>query len=1233
MSGNGNSLYTDKKDRTMEYIAYACLFVFAIFVSIHACIAYDLMIRAGQEGDVITAIANAFSRLETSPFDLYFTSYTLKGVGFTALCMAIAGISWFSVERKTRFGKEHGSAGYATRKDVLKFTDESDDDRNMLFAKDVYFSLNTRKTRRNNNIVIVGGSGSGKTRFFAKPNIMQAHTSYVCTDPKGELLRSTGKLLEDEGYVIRVFNLIETDHSDCYNPFHYIHKESDIFKLINQLIKSTNPKESSGSSDPFWEKSEQLLLESCMLYLWYMCPKEEQNFKSVMDLIRIADASEEDENQKSRLDILFENLAKEKGETFLPVRQYNIYKKASGKTAKSILISVGARLQTFNLPEVENITITDTLHLDEIGDRKTALYIVISDADGSLNFLASLLYTQLFDSLYFKADFGELEWKNDHILYRSPESLVVKRDKLKALYQEYTTTIGELKKEDLFHEILDLLDQIEDEFGLISPKIGKKITKKFIDTHVDNINSQLLRLRDRSITLHKYCGDLETIHKSLKTLYKKNKLNRFTYETPKLKNMTPFERKEIDVLVDLFKIEMRLHKEFGLELPSHTEKVMGIFNRPITSKQRIKLVAKLIKSANGLLLEMENSEVLYGTRESFEDKRTKLTLLSEEIAKKEKLITELSKRQTAEREKIKKDIVKIKEQMHNIELIAKYEFGIDDLTKRHRNGGRLPTHVRCILDEFANISPIPDFSKLVATMRSREISVNIILQNQSQLKAMYEKEWESIIGNCDTYIFLGGQEQSTTETISKRLGKETIDKRSQGTSKGRQGSSSENWDTLGRELLFDFEVGQLPNDECIIFIRGAKPIRAKKYPLEEHPRYKLLGEPDNPSDPRLYDFYSKFNTVKTAKGVDHRRLLMDGEYKKILTERITEYIDRLDMRKTFETISTKDSMLLMRNNIEGFTASRFEKEKEEFKDAVIRKNVILEIEKRLRDKEVDLEMTGAYDRLRNVTTKDISSVLTLSLQAFTGMDETQTETTEETKATLYNESRESAQESISRIEEAKQEKVAENKKQETPEPADSSSSSGNLQDNLDGSLDTMPPSDSIINANAQTKSEDTQEQEGALEKMEQDKPLEKEVSSASEEEKETSSVVSYDFKTAQKVQKAGTIDDMVSFFTKETDEKETQDQTTIPSSENEEEEVKEEETSMESFEEPDNNSEETVLDSNKETEVDYGVSSLSDSDSMDEFGFLHAETSAIDDIEEDVEVSEDDEDDMGYEEE
>lgn len=453
-------------------------------------------------------------------------------------------------------------------------------------------SLNTRQHRENLNVLVIGGSGSGKSRFYVKPNIMQLNTSYVVTDPKGELLRSCGRLLKKAGYDIRVFNLIDMSHSNNYNPFNYVYdrdgnvNKSYVLKMINCLMKNTK-KEGSSGGDQFWDDATQALLLAISFYLLEKAEPQDRNFGMVMKVMKLAEISEQDENMKSQLDEMMDELYAENPYS-MAVTYYKDFKKAPAETAKSILISAAVRLQAFNLPEVGNLTFTDNIHLDTLGDKKTALFVIIPSSDATFNFLAAMMYTQLFDTLYDTANF-------------------------------------------------------------------------------------------------------------------------------------------------------------------------------------------------------------------------------------------------------------------------KY-------------GGRLPVHVRCLLDEFANIGTIPDFDKLLATMRSMEISANIIIQNLAQLKKMYDKSWEIVTGNCDSLLFLGGQEASTLEAISKSLGKETIDVVSQNRTRShRNNSSSENNSIMGRELMTPDELKVMPPMECVLIIRAFYPFQCHKFNIEKHPNYKYLEDSNK-------DYAYEVEKIKTLSMPDNAEL-------------------------------------------------------------------------------------------------------------------------------------------------------------------------------------------------------------------------------------------------------------------------------------------------------------------------------------------------------------------------
>lgn len=495
-------------------------------------------------------------------FQLHYTEYTIKSVLVCTLLYA-AGIGiFYSSQKNYRRGEEHGSARWGDARQICKKYSQKPYSQNILLTQNFRISLDTHKHRRCLNILVVGGSGAGKSRGFALPNIMQCCCSMVITDPKAELLRKTGGLLEKKGYEVRVFDLINPDTSFCYNPFEYVHDDKDVLRLISNLIQNTTPK-GSQSSDPFWEKSETALLQALMLYLLHEAPPEEQNFAMIMEMLGSAQVKEEDEDYESPLDILFDRLEMRDPDS-IAVKQYHIYKQAAGKTAKSILISVGVRLAAFNLPQIAKLTNTDELDLSSMGERKVALFCCIPDADTSLNYLVGMIYSQLFQTLYYMAD--------------------------------------------------------------------------------------------------------------------------------------------------------RVH------------------------------------------------------------------------------------------------------------------------------GGALPVPVNCIMDEFPNVSLPNEFEKILATCRSRSIYCSIIIQNMSQLKALFKDSWESLVGNCDEFLYLGGNEKETHKYVSELLGKETIDTNTYGQTKGKSGSYSTNFQQSGRELLQPDEVRMLDNQNALLFIRGERPILDAKYDLMKHPNIRYTED-------------------------------------------------------------------------------------------------------------------------------------------------------------------------------------------------------------------------------------------------------------------------------------------------------------------------------------------------------------------------------------------------------
>lgn len=508
-------------------------------------------------------LMGCFSKLLEHPFAIRWTVHTPKFMA-GALVLYVFGIILYQSSRQNRRpGEEHGSAHWGSVRQINRKYRDKDPANNVILTQHLQMSLNGRRHQRNLLQIVVGGSGSGKTRFVVKPNVYLANTSYICTDPKGELARSAIPLLLEEGYVIRVFDLVDLAQSDCYNPFHYIRSDADVLKLMANFIRNTTPK-NAHANDPFWEKSETALDCALMLYLLHEAPPEEQTMEMMLTMLEYGAAKEGDGDHKSPLDLLFDALEEEEP-NHIALRQYKVFKQAPSETAMSILITAAVRLAPFTLPEVQRITATDNMELEKLGERKQAIFCIIPDSnDASLNFLVGMLYTQAFQELYYQAD--------------------------------------------------------------------------------------------------------------------------------------------------------KVH------------------------------------------------------------------------------------------------------------------------------GGSLPVPVRLMFDEFANVSLPDGYARLQATMRSRNIMATIILQNISQLKALFKDDWEGIIGNADAFIYLGGNEQSTHKYVSELLGKETIETATHSQSKGRNGSYSQNFQQAGRELLTPDEVRMLDNRYALVLLRGEAPVIDKKYDLLRHPNIKRTAD-------------------------------------------------------------------------------------------------------------------------------------------------------------------------------------------------------------------------------------------------------------------------------------------------------------------------------------------------------------------------------------------------------
>ena len=497
-----------------------------------------------------------------NPFQIELCEDSLKTVLVLLLCYGFGIGIYFSTRRNYRRREEHGSAKWGDARAVNKKYCQTPKSENKLMTQNVSIGLNAKKHRRNLNTLVCGGSGAGKTRFYCKPNLMQANTSFVILDPKGEIVRDVGKLLEAKGYEIKVLDLISMKKSHCYNPFVYLRSDNDIQRLVTNLFKSTTPK-GSQSNDPFWDTAASMLLLALVFYLHYEAPEDEQNFAMIMEMLRAGAIEDEEEPRPSPLDNLFSELEYENPD-HIALKYYHSYHSGSAKTLKSIQITLAARLEKFNLESLASLTSTDELELETLGEKKTALFALIPDNDTSFNFLVSILYTQLFQQLFYSAD--------------------------------------------------------------------------------------------------------------------------------------------------------------------------------------------------------------------------------------------------------------------------------------HIHGGSLPIPVHFLMDEFANVSLPDDFDKILSVMRSRSVSVSIILQNLAQLKALFEKQWESIVGNCDEFLYLGGNEQSTHKYVSELLGKSTIDTNTYGKSEGRSGSYSTNYQISGRELLTPDEVRMLDNRYAILFIRGERPVLDFKYDILKHPNVALTAD-------------------------------------------------------------------------------------------------------------------------------------------------------------------------------------------------------------------------------------------------------------------------------------------------------------------------------------------------------------------------------------------------------
>ncbi|ANW85401.1 TrsK-like protein [Streptococcus anginosus] len=577
----------DKEKFLKQNIPYLAFFYVGNIFSHH--------VRAYTGGDVIDKIFQGILELNTMSFiPSIHGADILMGVGVAAIIKFIVYTKGKNA-KKFRQGKEYGSARWGTRKDIEPYVDEKFQN-NILLTQTERLTMNGRpanpKYARNKNVLVIGGSGSGKTRFYVKPNLMQMHSSYCVTDPKGTIVVECGKMLEDNGYEIKILNTINFKKSMKYNPFAYLRSEKDILKLVQTIIANTKG-EGEKAGEDFWVKAEKLYYTALIGYIFYEAPREEKNFATLLDMIDASEVREDDETYMNPIDRLFEALEK-KEPTHFAVKQYKKYKLAAGKTAKSILISCGARLAPFDIQELRDLMKEDELELDTLGDRKTALFVIISDTDDTFNFVVSIMYSQLFNLLCDKAD---------------------------------------------------------DEYG-----------------------------------------------------------------------------------------------------------------------------------------------------------------------------------------------------------------------------GRLPVHVRCLLDEFANIGLIPKFEKLIATIRSREISASIILQAQSQLKAIYKDNADTIVGNCDSTLFLGGKEKTTLKELSETLGKETIDLYNTSETRSNANSYGLNYQKTGKELMSQDEITVMDGSKCIFQLRGVRPFLSDKFDITKHKNYKLLEDFNKKNAFDIEEYIKRKGKVKLNRNTVITRL-------------------------------------------------------------------------------------------------------------------------------------------------------------------------------------------------------------------------------------------------------------------------------------------------------------------------------------------------------------------------
>lgn len=599
-----------------------------------------LLNGAWHQGIEFGDFVNNMTQVLSYPLRDYYNESTLKAVIIFEIIFAMVMLMYYTSQRTMMPGREYGTARLATPKEINKVIKDKDDGKNRILSQNVRMSLDTRLTKLNNNVLIIGGSGSGKTFYEVKPNLMQRNSSFIITDPKGEILRSEGEMLKANGYNVKVINLLEMDKSDCYNPFVYLREETDVVKLVTNIMSNTTPKNAT-SSDPFWDKAEGLFLQSLFYYVWLETPIAKRNMATVMELIGKAEVTEKDKPSELDKQMSFLEHTSPLGANHPAVKQYKKCMRGAGDTIRSIIISANSRLAKLENKQVLRLLSKDDLNLAELGTgvsndghTKTALFCVIPDSDKSYNFIIGILYTQIFQELYYQADFNY--------------------------------------------------------------------------------------------------------------------------------------------------------------------------------------------------------------------------------------------------------------------------------------GGRLPIHVTFMLDEFANVALPDDYCSLLSTMRSREISSVIIIQNLAQIKALFKDTWETIPGNCDTLVYLGGNEQSTHEYVSKLLGKATIDKKSTGESRGRQGSSSRNFDVLGREIMTADEVRKMDNSKCLIFIRGLDPVLDKKYFTPKHPIFSQTADGDG----KPYEYVNKTEDhfigqpyeLLNEQGVEHFVKMKENGENVFIQDLTYEEFMSLDKDRMKEYLLTEEEL-------------------------------------------------------------------------------------------------------------------------------------------------------------------------------------------------------------------------------------------------------------------------------------------------------------------------------------